>query len=117
MKFAVPVGLVFLLSWLPVFAQNGLSAQPDDAANATTNEYNIGRIIGWAQATCSYHELSGLSTVFASTALKANINALEKTLIEIWAPLPAGGREKEMSRYVKKIVLKQYPSCIRIWPR
>jgi len=94
MKSITAIFILLLTSTTPIYA---------NTEDREVVLMNIGREVGWLQATCSFERLGYLRP----GAAEATISAIMKVLAE---------KSQGLAGTTKRIILKQYPDCKRVWP-
>jgi hypothetical protein len=87
------------LAAMMIFAQ-----LPAQAVEEGVEMMNLGREIGWIQATCVYAQLKALSAINAETGIKSTLGSIKQQYGD------------EAVNLVRELTFKQYPSCYLYWP-
>jgi hypothetical protein len=81
-----------------------LGVTPALAEEECLTMMNIGRNIGWIQATCSLYRLGQLRPDVAEMTIAASMKELASV-------------NPSMKALVEKTVLEKNPACSNVWPR
>jgi hypothetical protein len=81
-----------------------LFIQPAQANDENTAMMNLGRSIGWVQASCSYGEMGWLTPRQTETGIGVILKGIQKD------------HDTGMVKLVRRMTMEQYPQCGKYWP-
>ena len=91
-----------VLMTMPVIAFSTLSVIAP--VKADEKDMNIGRLIGWIQATCAYAQMNRITPDLAERTIGVSLKSAERDF----------GRNVAMS--ISRIEFNKAPKCQRFWP-